>query len=82
MPNLEIKEAILVRFKIVNNNHQQDSGVLYALIFKKPIGQLIDIFPENFIFLKHLIQNFQNMELWLTDQNSKLLKLEDKINTT
>ena len=82
MANLEIKEAILVRFKIVNNNHQQDSGVFYTLIFKKPIGQLIDIFPENFIFLKHLIQNFQNMELWLTDQNSKLLKLEDKKNTT
>ena len=52
MPNLEITETVLVRFKIVNNNHQQDSGVLYTLIFKKSIGQLIDIFPENFIFLK------------------------------
>ena len=36
--NLEIKEAILVCFKIVNNNHQQNSGVFYTLIFKKPIG--------------------------------------------
>ena len=52
MPNLEITETVLVRFKIVNNNHQQDSGVLYTLNFKKSIGQLIDIFPENFIFLK------------------------------
>ena len=52
MPNLEITETVLVRFKIVNNNHQQDSGVLYTLIFKKSIGHLIDIFPENFIFLK------------------------------
>ena len=52
MSNLEITETVLVRFKIVNNNHLQDSGVLYTLIFKKSIGQLIDIFPENFIFLK------------------------------
>ena len=68
MPNLEITETVLVRFKIVNNNHQQDSGVLYTLIFKKSIGQLIDIFPENFIFLKTFnseLSEYGTMVNWL-----------------
>ena len=33
--NLEITEAILVHYKIVNNNYQQYSRVLYTYIPKK-----------------------------------------------
>ena len=74
MPNLEITETVLVRFKIVNNNHQQDSGVLYTLIFKKSIGQLIDIFPENFIFLKTFnseLSEYGTMVNWSKFQTAK-----------
>ena len=58
MPYLEITEIILVHCNIVNKNYQQDSRVLYTFIPNKSFGQLLDISPDNFIFLKLLSQNF------------------------
>ena len=43
-------------------------------------GQLLDISPENFIFLKTLNSEFLCIKVWLTDQNSKPLEVEDKVN--
>ena len=37
-PHLEIKEVILVHCNIANNDHQQDSRVLYTFISNKPLG--------------------------------------------
>ena len=37
---------------------------------------------RNFIFLKTFNSGFLYNELWFTDQNSKLLETEDKINIT
>ena len=48
--NLHILE--LVRYDIVNNNYQQDSRVFYTFIPNKSFGQLLEISPKNFIFLK------------------------------
>ena len=45
-------------------------------------GQLIDISPKNFIFLKTFDSEFSYIELWLTDQNSEPLNIEDKTNIT
>ena len=58
MPYLEITEIILVHCNIVNKNYHQDSRVLYLFIPNKSFGQLLDISPDNFIFLKLLSQNF------------------------
>ena len=52
MPHLEITELLLVHCSIVNNNYQQDSRVLYTFVPNKAYGQLLDISPKNFIFLK------------------------------
>ena len=49
--HLEITEVVLIHCNIVNNNYQQDSIVLYTFVPKKLFGQLLDISPENFIFL-------------------------------
>ena len=49
--HLEITEVVLIHCNIVNNNYQQDSIVLYTFVSKKLFGQLLDISPENFIFL-------------------------------
>ena len=51
--------------------------VLYTLIY-----QLLDISPKMFIFLKTFNLEFSYIEVWFTDQNSKPLKIEDKINIT
>ena len=51
MPHLEISEVVLVHWNIVNNDYQQESRVLYTS-FNNYIGQLLDVSPNNFIFLK------------------------------
>ena len=52
--NLEITEVVLVHYNIVNNNYQENSRVLYTFVPSKSFGQLLDISPKNFIFLKTL----------------------------
>ena len=42
--------------------------------------QLLDISPNNFIFLKTFNSEFLYIEVWFNDQNSKWLEIEDKIN--
>ena len=65
---------------IVNNDYQQDLRVLYAFVPNKLFGQLLDISPKNFIFLKTFDSEFLYIELWIIDQNSKAVEIEDKIN--
>ena len=79
MPYLEITEVVLIRFNVVNNSYQQSSRVLYTFVPNKSFSQLLDISPKNFIFLKMLDSD---IEVWFPDQNSKPLKIEDKINIT
>ena len=82
MPHLEITEVVLVHYNIVNNNYQQDSRVLYTFVPNKSFGELLDISPKKFIFLKCFDWEFSYIEVWFTDQNSKLLEIKDKINIT
>ena len=51
-PHLELTKVILVCCNIVNNNYQQDSRVSYTFVSNKPVGQLLEISPTDFIFLK------------------------------
>ena len=78
--NLEIKEV--VHCNIVNNGYQQDSKVLYTFISNKPFVSLLKISPTNHIFIKTFNSEFQTIEVWFTDQNSKPLEIEDRINLT
>ena len=82
--HLEIAEVVLVHFNIVDNHYQHDPRVLYTFVLSKPFHQLLDISPKNFIFLKLFNSEFSYIEIWLSDQNCKLLKLElqDKRNIT
>ena len=52
---------------------------MYEFGPNKSFGQLLDISPENFIFLKTFDSEFSENEVWFTDQNSNLLEIEDKI---
>ena len=82
MLNLEINEVILVNCNIVNNDYQHDSRVSYTFVSNKSFGQLRDISLKNLIFLKIFNSGFSYIELWFTDQNSKLIEIVDKINIT
>ena len=78
--HLEITEFVLIQCNIVNNDCHQDWRVLYTFVLNKSFNQLLDISPKNFIFLKTFNSEFSYIEVWFTDQNSKPLEIEDKIN--
>ena len=82
VPHLEITEVVLVHCNILNNSYQQDSRVLYTFVPNKPFGSLLEISPTNHIFLKTFNSEYDEIKVWFTDQNSKPLEIEDKINLT
>ena len=82
VPHLEITEVVLVHCDIVNNDYQQDSRVLYTFVPNKPFGSLLEISPTNRIFLKTFNSEYNEIEVWFTDQNSNPLETENRINLT
>ena len=78
---LEITEVVLMHCN-VDNSYQQNSRVLYTFVPNKSFGQLINISPKIFIFWKTFDSKFSYIEIWFTDQNSKPVEIEDKINIT
>ena len=50
--SFEIIEVVLANCNIANNNYQRNSRVFYTFVPNKLFGQLLDISPKNYIFLK------------------------------
>ena len=82
MTNLEINEVVLVQCNIVNNNYQQDQESCIHLFLIYSFGQLQDISPKNFTFLKTFNSELSYIEVWFTDHNFKPLEIEIKENIT
>ena len=82
VPYLEIAELVLIHCNLVNNNYQQNSRILYIFVPNKPFGSLLETSTPNHIFLKTVNSEFQEIKVWFTDQTSKPLEVEDKINLT
>ena len=82
VPSLEVTEVGLMHCNIINNSYQQKSRFLYIFVPNKWFDQLLNISSEYSIVLKALDSEFSYMEVWLTNQNSNLLEIEDKINLT
>ena len=82
MPHLEITEVVLVHCNILNNDHQQDSRVVYTFVPNKLFGSLLDISPANHIFLKTFNSEYNEIDVWFTDQYSRPLEIEGRINLT
>ena len=80
VPHLEITEVVLVHCNMVNNDYQQDSRVLYTFVPNKSFGSLLEISPTNHIFLKTFNFVYNEIEVLFTDQNSKPLEIENRIN--
>ena len=56
--------------------------MFYAFVPNKTFGSLLEISSTNHVFLKTFISEFQEINIWFTDQTSAPLELEDKINVT
>ena len=65
VPHLEITEVILIHCNIVKNDNQQDLKVLYTFAPNKPFGQLLEVSPTSFIFLKRFNSKFSCIEYGL-----------------
>ena len=82
VPHLEITEVVLVHCNMVNNDYQHDSRGLYTFVPNKSFDSLLDISPSNHIFSKTFNSEYDEIVVWFTDQNSKPLETEDRINLT
>ena len=82
VPHLEIVELVLAHCNLVSNDYQQDSRILYTFVPNKAFGSLLEISPPNHIFLKIFNSEFQEIKVWFTDETSKPLAEEHKINLT
>ena len=82
VPYLEITELALMCCNFVDNSYQHGSRVLRTFVPNKSIGQLLNISPINFTFLKTVDSEFSYIDVQFTDQNSKPLEIENKIKIT
>ena len=55
---------------------------MFTFVPNKPFGSLLEVSPNNHIFLKTYNSEFQDIRIWFTDQNSHPLEIEDRINLT
>ena len=80
VPHIETTEVVLVHCNMVNNDYQQYSRVLYTFVPNKPFGSLLDISPTNHIFLKTFNSEYNEIEVWCTEQNSQPFEIEERFN--
>ena len=67
---------------IINKIREYYIHLLYTFVPNKPFGSLLEISPANHIFLKIFNSEYDEIIVWFTDQNSKPLEIEDRINLT
>ena len=72
----------MVYCNLVNNTYWYDSKVLHAFIPNRSFAKLLKILLTSLAFLKRFNSEFSYIEVWFTNQNSKPLRAEDKINLT
>ena len=77
-PSSEVVEVVLVR--LVDNQYQQKSKVLYTFTPNKSYAYLLNVEPSNLVFLKTYITEFDEIIITFTDPNSRPLEIEDKVN--
>ena len=82
VPNLEVVEVVLVHCNLVDNDYQQELRILYSFVPNKTFGSLLEISPRNHAFLKTFNSEFREIKLWFTNQKSRPLEVEDKIDVT
>ena len=51
-------------------------------LYQTRLVSLLEISPTNHIFLEAFNSEFQEIKIWFTDESSKPLEVEDRINVT
>ena len=79
VPKLEIAEVVLVLCNLVKNDYQHTSKVFFTFAPNKKFGQLINISPHAFTMMNTVNIECSHVEVWFTDQSSKVLEIEDNM---
>ena len=66
----------LIRCNVVDNSYQQGSRVLNKFVLNKFFGESLNISPKMFTLLRKFDSEFSYIEVWFTDQISRLLEIE------
>ena len=82
VPKIESVDVVLVHCRLVNNNYQQASKVLFTFVPDKQFDKLITIAPHLLTMLKTTNAEFQSIEVWFKDQNNRPLEIQDNLNIT
>ena len=75
--SLEVVEVVLVRCNLVNNKSQRKSEVLNPFTPSKSYASLLNVEPSTLVFLKTYNIDFDEITTTFTDQNGRLLVIED-----
>ena len=67
---------------LVKNNYEHTSKVLFSFVPNKQFGQSISISPHYLTMMNTVNTEFSFDEVWFTDQASKALEIDNKINLT
>ena len=73
-------EKSLEVFEGVDNHYQQKYEVLNTFTLNKSCAYLSNVEPSNLVFLKTSYTEFEEIIKIFTDQNRRLLEIEDKVN--
>ena len=80
VPKLESVDLALMHCNLVNNTYQKASKVLFTFVPDKSYGQLIASIPHPLMMLKTVNTEFFICRSWFTDQDKRLLEIEDSVN--
>ena len=72
--------AVLVPCNLVRYGYQHTSKVLFTFVPNKEFGQLINILPYSLTMMNTVNTEFSFIEVWFTNQASKVLEIEDNVN--
>ena len=75
VPTLESVEVVLVHFNLVKNDYQHTSKVLFSFVSNKQLGQIINISLHFLTMMNTVNTELSFVEVWFTDQSSKVLEL-------
>ena len=67
---------------VVRNDYQYTSKVLFTFVLHKQFGKLINISPHSLTMMNTVNTELFSVEVWSTDQVSKVLEVEDNVNLT
>ena len=75
-------EVVLVQCNLVNNQYEQKSEVLYTFTPYKFCVYLLNVKPNNLVFLKIHDTEFDEIITTVAGQTGRPLEVEEKINLT